>query len=42
MKANLAGYKVPRETEVMDELPRNSTGKVLKRELVDSKSAQDS
>ena len=35
VKSNLAGYKVPRETEVMDELPRNSTGKVLKRELVE-------
>ena len=33
VKSNLAGYKVPRETEVLDSLPRNSTGKVLKREL---------
>ncbi len=33
VKANLAGYKVPREVEFMDELPRTSTGKVLKREL---------
>jgi len=33
VKANLAGYKVPREVEFMDELPRNATGKVLKREL---------
>ena len=30
---NLARYKVPREIEVHDELPRNETGKVLKREL---------
>ncbi|MGI8460336.1 MAG: AMP-binding protein [Solirubrobacterales bacterium] len=34
VKSNLAGYKVPREFEFLDELPRNATGKVLKRELV--------
>jgi acyl-CoA synthetase (AMP-forming)/AMP-acid ligase II len=33
VKKNLAGYKVPREIVFMDELPRNATGKVLKREL---------
>jgi acyl-CoA synthetase (AMP-forming)/AMP-acid ligase II len=33
VKDNLAGYKVPREVVFMAELPRNSTGKVLKREL---------
>jgi acyl-CoA synthetase (AMP-forming)/AMP-acid ligase II len=33
VKDNLARYKVPREIVVMDELPRNATGKVLKREL---------
>jgi fatty-acyl-CoA synthase len=33
VKSNLAGYKTPREVEFMDELPRNATGKVLKREL---------
>jgi acyl-CoA synthetase (AMP-forming)/AMP-acid ligase II len=33
VRANLASYKVPREVEFMDELPRNATGKVLKREL---------
>ena len=33
VKSNLAGYKVPRDVEFIDELPRNSTGKVLKREL---------
>ena len=32
-KSNLARYKVPREVEFLDELPRNATGKVLKREL---------
>ncbi|HSO97327.1 MAG TPA: AMP-binding protein [Solirubrobacteraceae bacterium] len=35
VKANLARYKVPREVVFLDELPRNSTGKVLKRELVE-------
>jgi acyl-CoA synthetase (AMP-forming)/AMP-acid ligase II len=30
----LASYKVPRRIEIVDELPRTSTGKVLKRELV--------
>ncbi len=33
IKANLASYKAPREFEFLDELPRNATGKVLKREL---------
>ena len=33
VKANLAGYKTPREIEFLDELPRNATGKVLKRDL---------
>jgi acyl-CoA synthetase (AMP-forming)/AMP-acid ligase II len=33
VKANLARYKVPREFVFLDELPRNATGKILKREL---------
>jgi fatty-acyl-CoA synthase len=33
VKANLARYKVPREVVFLSELPRNATGKVLKREL---------
>ncbi len=33
VKDNLAGYKVPRDVEFVAELPRTSTGKVLKREL---------
>jgi acyl-CoA synthetase (AMP-forming)/AMP-acid ligase II len=33
VKQNLARYKVPREVVFLDELPRNATGKVLKREL---------
>ena len=35
VKKNLAGYKVPREIVFLDELPRNATGKVLKRELAE-------
>jgi acyl-CoA synthetase (AMP-forming)/AMP-acid ligase II len=35
VKRNLARYKVPREIVFLDELPRNATGKILKRELVD-------
>jgi len=35
VKTNLARYKVPREIVFVDELPRNATGKVLKRELAE-------
>jgi fatty-acyl-CoA synthase len=38
VKKELARYKVPREVEFVDELPRNSTGKILKRELAEKKS----
>ncbi|EON24772.1 AMP-dependent synthetase and ligase [Nocardioides sp. CF8] len=34
VKANLARFKVPKEIVVIPELPRNATGKILKRELV--------
>ncbi len=33
VKSNLAAYKAPREIEFLEELPRNATGKVLKRHL---------
>jgi acyl-CoA synthetase (AMP-forming)/AMP-acid ligase II len=33
VKENLARFKVPRDVVFVDELPRNATGKVLKREL---------
>lgn len=42
VKANLASYKVPREIVFLDELPRNATGKVLKRELAEDKDAAKS
>ncbi|HEV2999767.1 MAG TPA: acyl-CoA synthetase [Solirubrobacteraceae bacterium] len=34
VKENLASYKVPRDVEFLDELPRNATGKVVKKDLV--------
>lgn len=33
VKENLARYKVPRDFVFLEELPRNATGKILKREL---------
>jgi len=33
VRSNLARYKVPRDVVFLDRLPRNATGKVLKREL---------
>jgi acyl-CoA synthetase (AMP-forming)/AMP-acid ligase II len=33
VKQNLARYKVPRDVVFIDQLPRNATGKILKREL---------
>jgi fatty-acyl-CoA synthase len=35
VKENLARFKVPREIVFLDELPRNATGKILKRELAE-------
>jgi fatty-acyl-CoA synthase len=35
VRENLARYKTPREVVFVDELPRNPTGKVLKRELAE-------
>jgi len=32
-RAQLAAYKVPRRFVVVDELPRSSVGKILRREL---------
>jgi fatty-acyl-CoA synthase len=33
VRAELANYKVPRDIVILDQLPRNATGKILKREL---------
>ncbi|NWN93295.1 MAG: long-chain fatty acid--CoA ligase, partial [Bacillus sp. (in: Bacteria)] len=32
-KERLAKYKVPKEIEFLDELPKNTTGKILRRSL---------
>jgi long-chain acyl-CoA synthetase len=34
-RANLTGYKCPREVEFRDELPKSNVGKILRRELRD-------
>jgi acyl-CoA synthetase (AMP-forming)/AMP-acid ligase II len=39
VKSNLARYKVPRDVVFLDELPRNATGKVLKKDLHDLETA---
>jgi|SRR5579884_841531 len=38
VRENLARYKTPREVVFVDELPRNPTGKVVKRELAELES----
>jgi long-chain acyl-CoA synthetase len=35
-KERLAAYKYPREVEVLGELPKTTTGKILRRELKSS------
>ena len=35
IRDNLANYKVPREITILDELPRNGTGKIARRELLE-------
>jgi len=35
MREHLANYKIPKQIHVIDELPKNATGKVLKRVLKD-------
>jgi len=35
VKENLARYKVPRDVVFLDDLPRNATGKILKRKLAE-------
>ncbi len=35
VRDNLARHKVPRRVEFLDELPRNTTGKILRRSLVE-------
>jgi long-chain acyl-CoA synthetase len=33
-KKDLAAYKVPKQIEFIDELPKSTVGKILRRELV--------
>ena len=33
VRENLANYKVPRDIMILDELPRSSTGKIIRGEL---------
>lgn len=35
-KANMAAYKYPREVEILDEMPKTATGKILRRQLRNS------
>jgi acyl-CoA synthetase (AMP-forming)/AMP-acid ligase II/uncharacterized membrane protein len=41
VKSDLARYKVPKEVEFLDELPRNATGKILKKELKEREEGED-
>ncbi|MGZ5404885.1 MAG: AMP-binding protein [Nocardioides sp.] len=41
VKTHLARYKVPREIVFLDDLPRNATGKILKRHLADHHADHD-
>ena len=41
VKDNLARYKVPREVVLVEELPRNAIGKVVKRELAEQADRAD-
>jgi long-chain acyl-CoA synthetase len=40
VREHLAGYKVPRQVFVLDELPRSLIGKVLHREVRDQLAAR--
>ncbi|WCG84784.1 long-chain-fatty-acid--CoA ligase FadD [Pectobacterium sp. A5351] len=39
-RRNLTGYKVPKEVEFCDDLPKSNVGKILRRELRDDKKAK--
>ncbi|MCK1513190.1 hypothetical protein IVB22_11525 [Bradyrhizobium sp. 190] len=42
VKSSLANYKVPKQVIVVDDLPRNTMGKVLKNEMLASLPAASS
>ena len=39
-KERMAAYKYPRQVEILDELPKTVTGKLLRRELRDREQAE--
>jgi acyl-coenzyme A synthetase/AMP-(fatty) acid ligase len=39
LRHRLSDYKIPREINFVEELPRNATGKVLKNQLLDMRAA---
>ena len=41
VRDNLARHKVPRRVEFLDELPRNTTGKILRRSLAERNAPED-
>ena len=41
VRSNLARYKVPRDIVFIDELPRNATGKLLRRVLIEMEISED-
>ena len=41
VRDNLARYKVPRDFVFLDELPRNATGKIIKRDLAERDQEQN-
>jgi long-chain acyl-CoA synthetase len=41
-KERMAAYKYPRQVEIVDEIPKTVTGKVLRRELRDQAMASAS
>ncbi|MDD5018850.1 MAG: long-chain fatty acid--CoA ligase [Candidatus Omnitrophica bacterium] len=41
LRPHLADYKIPRKIEIRNELPKNSSGKILKRILIEESSSQD-
>jgi long-chain acyl-CoA synthetase len=40
LRQHLADYKIPRKIEIREALPKNSSGKILKRLLIEENSSQ--
>jgi long-chain acyl-CoA synthetase len=41
LREHLANYKIPKQVHTIDELPKNATGKVLKRVLKEQIRAEE-